>query len=229
MSMPQEPKDESQGRNAPLRSSREAFRVMKRLDIPYQNYIRWQDDRVERRKRDEVPDMISIITFSNSVYTATSTSETALLDTEDEVVLANRGGGYGWHGPGQVLACPVVRLTEGFAVDKMFELLEAPVLRVLSDYGVVPDEPVEGAVPGIMVNGKNISQLALHLDERVTSYGISLNVTCDLSKFDAIDPCGVKGRPVTNLAAEANREVHLDEVVKLLADYTSQAFRTESS
>lgn len=197
---------------------------MERADIPYQDYIEWQDQRVERRKRDEVYDAVSVITFANSVYTATDSSETLDIGTEDDVVPALRGGGYGWHGPGQVLACPVIRLGEGFSIDELFSTLEAPVRQVLRDYGVTPDEPVEGDVPGIMVNGLNIAQVALHLDGHVTSYGISLNVTCDLTKFDVIDPCGIKGRRMTNLAEEANREVDLGEVFRLMVKYVGEAF-----
>lgn len=202
--------------------------VIKRLDIPYEDYIALQTELVEKRKRNEISDLVSVMTFSNSVYTAPDPTKPELIDLNEIVLSAQRGGDDSWHGPGQIIVAPIVRIAEGLHIREFTELLEAPVRRLLEHYGVVPDQHVEGDFPGIQVDGRKIAQLGLHLDERVTSYGIAFNVTCDLSKFDAIDLCGVEDCAVTNLVNETTRDVDLNEVIQLLSKLVEEVFQYQN-
>lgn len=202
--------------------------VVTRIDIPYEEYIALQTELVEQRKRDEISDLVSVMTFSNSVYTTPSPKAPEAIDIDAIILSAKRGGDDTWHGPGQIIIAPIVRLVEGINTREFTELLEAPVRRLLEHYDVVPDQHVEGDFPGIQVDGRKIAQLGLNLDERVTSYGIAFNVTCDLSKFDAIDLCGIEDCAVTNLASETTRDVDLNEVIQLLSKFVEEVFQYQN-
>lgn len=202
--------------------------VVNRIDIPYEEYIALQTDLVEKRKRDEISDLVSVMTFSNSVYTTPSSKAPEAIDLDAIILSTQRGGDDTWHGPGQIIVAPIVRLVEGLHIREFTDLLEAPVRRLLEHYGVVPDQHVEGDFPGIQVDGRKIAQLGLNLDERVTSYGLAFNVTCDLSKFEAIDLCGIKDCSVTNLANESSIPVVLDDVIRTLSKLVEETFQYQN-
>lgn len=206
----------------------EMTQVVNRIDIPYEKYIALQTDLVEKRKRDETSDLVSVMTFSNSVYTTPSAKVPEAIDIDAIILSAQRGGDDTWHGPGQIIVAPIVRIVEGLHIREFTELLEAPVRRLLEHYGVTPDQHVEGDFPGIQVEGRKIAQLGLNLDERVTSYGIAFNVTCDLTKFDAIDLCGIKDCAVTSLANETNLHVDLHEVIRVLSKLVEETFQYQN-
>lgn len=209
-----------------LASSRPTM-IVERLDVPYEDYIDWQTEQIEKRKRDEVPDTVSVMTFSDSVYTAPDDGRPQRVDLEEVILKARRGGDETWHGPGQIIVAPVVKLADDFRARDLMEILEGPIRRVLAQYGVTPDSNKADDFPGIQVEGRKIAQLGLFLDERVTSYGIAFNVTCDLSKFSAIDLCGIENCAVTNLQQEANRPFALDEVVDRVYRQVEEAFQYE--
>lgn len=205
------------------------IRVVKWKDVLYQDYINWQSEQVQKRKKSRAVDVVSVLTFSKSVYTTPDDGRPVLIDIEDTIMTAKRGGDDSWHGPGQIVVSPVVKLMEGFHVRDLTNILEAPVRRILEEYGVTPDEHSEDDFPGITVEGRKIAQVGLHLDELVTSYGIAFNVTCDLSKFEAINLCGIENCEVTNLAEETDRPVDLDEVLSLMIKYVEEVFLDEES
>lgn len=209
-----------------LESSQQTL-VIEQRNVPYEEYIAWQTDRVEKRKRDEVPDTVSVVTFSDSVYTAPDDGTPRRIDLDEVILTAKRGGGETWHGPGQIIVSPVVRLAPDFRVRDLTDILEGPIRKVLAMYGVTPDPHSEGDFPGIQVEGRKIAQIGLFLDERVTSYGVAFNVTCDLTNFSAIDLCGVENCSVTNLSEEADRAVDLLEVFGLLRSEVEKAFLYE--
>lgn len=208
-------------------SSSRPTQILKRLDVRYQDYIHWQTEQIEKRKRDEVPDTVSVMTFSNSVYTTPDNGRPKRIDLDDEFLTAKRGGDDTWHGPGQIIVAPVVKLVDGFRVKDLMTVLEGPIRRVLGQYDVTPDQHADGDFPGIQVQGRKIAQLGLFLDERVTSYGLAFNVNCDLSKFSAIDLCGIENCAVTNLLEEANRSFTTEEVVDRVLKQVGEAFQYE--
>lgn len=211
----------------PILDSSSETLVIERRGIPYEDYIAWQTEQIELRKADQVPDTVSVMEFSNSVYTTPDNNSPKPIDLEEVILLAKRGGEDTWHGPGQLIIAPVVRLAENYLIKDVMDCLEGPVRSVLEAYGVVPDEHAEGDFPGVTVGGRKIAQIGLFLDGRVTSYGLAFNVTCDLTNFDAIDLCGIENCAVTNLASETSNHVDLNEVFDLLSAHTAHAFHYE--
>jgi len=121
-----------------------------------------------------------------------------------ELVQSDRGGDITFHGPGQVVAYPIVRLNDhGLSVGGYVRSLERAVIATLGDFGlnarrdesavgVWVDDPATGAVAKICAIGVRIRR-------GVSLHGLALNVTTDLNYFNLIVPCGLTGRPVTSV------------------------------
>jgi lipoate-protein ligase B len=116
-----------------------------------------------------------------------------------EVVQSDRGGDITFHGPGQLVAYPIVRLNDHrLSVGGYVRALENAVIDTLATFGVVARRE-QGAV-GIWVDDAKVCAIGVRVRRGVTLHGLALNVTTDVRYFNLIVPCGLTGRPVTSLA-----------------------------
>ena len=120
-----------------------------------------------------------------------------------EVVQSDRGGDITFHGPGQLVAYPVVRLNNhGLSVGGYVHGLEEVVIETLADFGVVrPPGPFRGRRLGRRRRGDlaKVCAIGVRIRRGVSLHGLALNVDTDLSYFNLIVPCGLAGRQVTSL------------------------------
>ena len=132
-----------------------------------------------------------------------------------EVHDIERGGGATYHGPGQLVAYPILDLR---ALDedvvRFMRALEESILRTVADFGITGSR--RRGFPGVWVGEAKIAAVGVAVKRRVTMHGMALNVTTDLEPFTWINPCGL-GRPVTSLAQTLGREVALAEVADAYA------------
>ncbi|WIA98470.1 MULTISPECIES: lipoyl(octanoyl) transferase LipB [unclassified Curtobacterium] len=163
-----------------------------------------------------------------SVYTAGRRTEPSDLPTDGSpVVEVDRGGRITWHGPGQLVAYPIVRLAEPLDVVAWVRDLEQVLVDAAAAAGVRA-ERVEGR-SGAWVPGPadapyaKVGAIGLHVAEGVTSHGIALNCTNALDAYRAIVPCGIADAGVTTLSAAAGRTVTVDEVAGVVADRVQHA------
>lgn len=117
------------------------------------------------------------------------------------VIRIDRGGQITYHGPGQAVVYALVDLTRrGIKVREMVCLLEQAAIDLLATHGIAAAR--RPGAPGVYVpDGAKIAALGLKIKRQGCYHGISLNVDMDLAPFDAIDPCGYRGMPVTSLRA----------------------------
>ncbi len=163
-----------------------------------------------------------------SVYTAGRRTEPTDLPTDGSpVVEVDRGGRITWHGPGQLVVYPIVRLAEPLDVLAWVRDLEQVVIDVAAAVGVAAVR-VAGR-SGAWVPGEDGSDLdkvgaiGLHVAEGVTSHGIAINCTNALDAYAAIVPCGIADAGVTTLSRAAGRPVTVDEVAALVGPRVQQA------
>lgn len=156
------------------------------------------------------------------VYTAGRRTEPEDLPTDGSpVVEVDRGGRITWHGPGQLVAYPIVRLAQPLDVVAWVRDLEQVIIDVAATVGVTA-ERVDGR-SGAWVprpdraNHDKVGAIGLHVAEGVTSHGIAINCTNTLDAYAAIVPCGIADAGVTTLSAAAARRVPVDEVADLVA------------
>ena len=136
-------------------------------------------------------------------------AEHILAPGDIPVIQVDRGGQVTYHGPGQVVAYPLIdigRLELG--VRKLVTGIEQVIIDVLQSYGV-DAQLLEGA-PGVYIDGVKIASLGLRIRKGKSFHGLSFNINMDLEPFQRINPCGYEGLQVTNLSAFT--EVSIREV-----------------
>src|SRR5829696_6329980 len=140
-----------------------------------------------------------------------------------EVFWSDRGGDATFHGPGQIVGYPILRLRVRDTHAYLREL-EGVLIRVLSDYGLEGWHHPE--YTGVWVGENKIAAIGVKFSSGwITSHGFALNVKTDLSWFDRITPCGIREFGVTSLAQELGREVSLADVEEKIVDRFLQTFR----
>ena len=136
-------------------------------------------------------------------------AEHILAPGDIPVIQVDRGGQVTYHGPGQIVAYPLIdigRLELG--VRKLVTGIEQAIIDVLQYYGV-DAQLLEGA-PGVYIDGVKIASLGLRIRKGKSFHGLSFNINMDLEPFQRINPCGYEGLQVTNLSAFT--EVSIREV-----------------
>ena len=176
---------------------------------PYRQVWARQLELVEMRQRDEVPDTLLLVEHPH-VFTLGRRREShqnVLAPGDVEVVEIERGGDVTYHGPGQLVAYPIVLLREGERdLHAFLRNLEEAVIRTCARARVTADrEPGKTGVWMTNVDGarKKLCSMGIACRKWVTFHGLALNVTTDLSYFARINPCGFEASVMTSLAAEA--------------------------
>lgn len=164
-----------------------------------------------------------------SVYTAGRRTEPSDLPSDGSAVVeVDRGGRITWHGPGQLVAYPIVRLAQPLDVVAWVRDLEQVLLDAAAGVGVTA-ERVEGR-SGAWVprpdraNHDKVGAIGLHVAEGVTSHGIAINCDNALDAYAAIVPCGIADAWVTTLSRAVGRPVPVEEVATLVAQGVQAAF-----
>ncbi len=197
---------------------------------PYAEAWDLQRDLARRRKNDEVPDTF-ILCEHPPVYTVgraakdganLGAGEEYLRSLGAEVFWSDRGGDATFHGPGQIVGYPILRLkdrdTHGY-----LRGLEDVLIRALAEYGVQGWHHPE--YTGVWVGKKKIAAIGVKFSSGwIASHGFALNVKTDLSWFDRITPCGIRKFGVTSLARELGCEVSLDDVEEKIVAHFLRAF-----
>ena len=146
-------------------------------------------------------------------------AEHVLAPGDIPVVQVDRGGQVTYHGPGQIVAYPLVDIRrKGIGVRDFVNRIEESIIRVLAQYGV-HGERIDGA-PGIYVRGAKVASLGLRVRRGCSFHGLAFNIDMDLEPFQRINPCGYAGLQVTQLTAlaDANLEHVQDQLVSSLAE-----------
>ena len=141
----------------------------------------------------------------------------------------NRGGDITYHGPGQLVAYPILDLDQYFTdIHKYLRFLEEAVIKTCAEFGVEAGR-IDG-LTGVWVEidsgpqARKICAFGVKASRWVTMHGLAFNVDSDLDFFDLIVPCGIKDKGVTSLTREVGRKVSLSEVKPRLKKYLQELF-----
>lgn len=136
------------------------------------------------------------------------------------VIDVDRGGKITWHGPGQLVGYPIVRLPDPIDVVAHVRRIEAMLIDVCAELGMATTR-IEGR-SGVWIAAddrgpdRKVAAIGIRVTERVTMHGFALNCDCDLSWFDRIVPCGIKDAEVTSLSQELGRDVTVAEALPIV-------------
>ena len=199
--------------------------------IGYGPALELQQQLIAGRKQGTVPDQLlllehpHVITLGRNGQLANVLASEEILDRAGiSFFPTDRGGDVTYHGPGQLVAYPILDLREWKRdVGAYVRAVEQTVIDTLADYGIAA-----GRIPkltGVWVDGRKIAAIGVHISRWVTSHGLALNVSTDLSYFQYIVPCGLT-KPVTSMAQLGCRAT-LEEVSRDLAAHFGRVFDCE--
>lgn len=199
-----------------------------RLD--YQEALAWQRRLVEARVTDEVGDVL-IVCEHDPVYTAgrhADLARTLVGDTDVPVVEVERGGDVTYHGPGQVVVYPILKLAHRKAARSHVDALVNACVATATSFGLTAH--ADRRRPGVWVGNDKLAAVGVRVQRGVTSHGLAFNVACDLDEFTGgIVPCGLADAGVCSLASlgvEASMEDVRDRLVSRLGEYLDRTVRS---
>jgi lipoyl(octanoyl) transferase len=164
------------------------------------------------------PDTVILLEHP-SVYTAGKRTEPDERPTDGTPVIdVDRGGKITWHGPGQLVGYPILRLSEPIDVVGYVRLLEGILIDVLADLGIT-GERVQGR-SGVWIRGvqrdEKIGAIGIRVAEGVTMHGFALNCSNGFEAYDAIVACGIRDAGITSISRVLGRTVTPQDVAPLV-------------
>ena len=166
------------------------------------------------------PDTVLLLEHP-SVYTAGKRTEPYERPTDGTPVIdVDRGGKITWHGPGQLVGYPIVRLADPVDVVAYVRRLEGMLIAILAEFGI-PGQRVEGRSGVWLVDearptGDKIAAIGIRVAEGVTMHGFSLNCSNSFDAYDTIVACGLADAGVTSISREIGRTVTPSDVAPLV-------------
>lgn len=168
-----------------------------------------------------LPDTVLLLEHQ-SVYTAGRRTEDFERPFDGTpVVDVDRGGKITWHGPGQLVGYPIVRLPDPIDVIAHVRRIETMLIEVCAEFGVTTSQ-VKGR-SGVWVTAddrgpdRKIAAIGIRVTQGVTMHGFALNCDNDLVWFDRIVPCGIRDAEVTTLSQETGRSITVAEVLPVVS------------
>ena len=205
--------------------------VVRRLGrVPYGRGLELQAELVAERQAGRIPDQLLLLEH-DPVFTLgrNARQENVLFPPEAlrargfEVFETGRGGDVTYHGPGQLVGYPILELPpERRDVHRYVRDLEELLIRTCADYGLAARR-VEG-LTGAWLGEQKVGAIGVRIARWVTSHGFALNVGTDLSAFDLIVPCGIRGRGVTSLERAIGRPLQIEDVMGRLTVHFAALF-----
>ena len=167
-----------------------------------------------------------------SVYTAGRRTDDAERPADGTPVIdVDRGGRITWHGPGQLVGYPIVKLQKPTELVGFVREIESALLRVCADLGITALR-IEGR-SGVWVKDdrgdRKVAAIGIRVAQGVTMHGFALNVNPDLTAFGQIVPCGIADADVTSLETELGRAITIDEVAPLLERHIFESLKKVSA
>jgi lipoyl(octanoyl) transferase len=179
---------------------------------------------IQRQLHQEVVDQISASSLLLLQHPPVFTAGRRTLDSErpidgSKVIDVDRGGKITFHGPGQIVGYPIVKLKKPNDVVGFVRELEKALIQICQDFNIKGQTYCERS--GVWVRDergdRKIAAIGIRVAKGVTMHGFALNVNPDLGFFDRIIPCGIADAQVTSMEKELNRSISLEQVQEVVA------------
>ena len=230
----------------------------------YREMLEFQEQAVEGRRSGQIGDTVLLLEHPSTYTLGRRTAPGEIGDPElhraagVEICETPRGGGVTWHGPGQLVAYPIVDLrgigsqpggASRVDVAGFVAALEAAMATTLAEWGVearpidgltgiwtgapgaIPEDPNADSVAGEIARGeiRKIGSIGLKVSRGITSHGISLNLHCEVEPFERVTACGIEGCRVTSVLLETGHAPSPQEAGEVFAITLSSALSLEPS
>ncbi len=191
---------------------------------------------IQRRLHQEVVDQLSANSLLLLQHLPVFTAGRRTLDSErpidgSKVIDVDRGGKITFHGPGQIVGYPIVKLKKPNDVVGFVRQIERALIQICQDFNIEGQTYCERS--GVWIRDergdRKIAAIGIRVAKGVTMHGFALNVNPDLSYFDRIIPCGIADAQVTSMERELNQSIALEEVLEVVEARMKQALTQVSA
>jgi lipoate-protein ligase B len=198
--------------------------------LPYTPAFSLQEKVLEARMDGHLPPTIILQENPPTFTLGRSGSESNILATPDELaargielINVNRGGDVTYHGPGQLIASPLLYLGDvDLNANQYMHRIEDVMIAVLAEFGLQAVKREQ--YPGVWLGEAKVGAVGIGVRHGYTFHGMSLNINLDLSPFNLINPCGVVAMPVTSMQAALGHPVSILAVKTVLRQSLSATF-----
>jgi lipoyl(octanoyl) transferase len=199
------------------------LRVIRAGLVPYEAAWAQQRDIHGQVVKGTAPDTVLLLEHP-PVYTAGRRTEAAERPLDGTPVIdVDRGGKITWHGPGQLVGYPILRLADPIDVVAYVRRMEDMLIAVCADLGVAAGQVAgrSGVWMAADERGpeRKIAAIGIRVAQGVTLHGFALNCDADLTAFDRIVPCGIRDAGVTSLSRELGRDVSVDDALPVVEQH----------
>ena len=176
--------------------------------VKYEDAISFMEDRLKDIDLKKVDDLIWVLEHDHIYTSGTSYNENEIIDKSINIIKTNRGGKITYHGPGQLICYFVIDLKKGKKdIRKFISVIEKSIIETLNLYDIETFADKENI--GIWYNDnstiKKVAAIGVRVSKWIAYHGFSININNDLKKYDAIIPCGIKDKGITNLKQIKNQ------------------------
>jgi lipoyl(octanoyl) transferase len=201
--------------------------------LDYAEALRLQKKLQSQRVRGEIGDIVlllehpPVLTMGRSAKAQHVLAPRELLEARGiQVHEVGRGGDVTYHGPGQLVAYPIIDLKpDRKDVRKYVASLEESMIRTCADFGLAAGR-VQG-LNGAWIAERKVGAVGVRISRWVTMHGLALNVSSELRQFEMIVPCGIQDKGVTSLSAELGRTVQVADAVEPLARHFAELYEAD--
>lgn len=207
------------------------LKVLRLGTVPYAEGLDLQDELVKQRRMGAVPDTLVLLEHPHVITLGSGSDPSHVLVDEDqrsrlgiELFEAGRGGDVTYHGPGQLVAYPILDLKpDRKDLHRYLRDLESVLIALAGEYGVEAYRSEAGT--GVWTGSGKLAAIGIRVSSGwITSHGLALNVGADLSYFETIVPCGIAGGGVTSLERELGSRPDPSEVAERLVRHFAAVF-----
>ena len=191
--------------------------------VKYEEALRLMEERLLQIDQKKTKDLIWVLEHEN-IYTAgTSYKENEILDKSINIFKTNRGGKITYHGPGQLVCYFVIDLKKiKKDIRNFISIIEKTIIDSLKSYNINTFSDKENI--GIWYDDnseiKKVAAIGVRVSKWIAYHGFSINIDNDLKKYDAIIPCGVKDKGITNLKT-INNQSYADLKDRIIKNFIS--------
>lgn len=181
--------------------------------VSYSEGLSLQEDLVNRRFAGEIEDTVLLLEH-DPVYTIGRTRDRSSLRDPDTlphpVVETNRGGQATFHGPGQLVGYLILDLSDyGRDLHTYLREIESFLIDFTSLFGIRSDR--RDGLTGVWIENRKLASIGVGVRKWITMHGFGLNVSRDLTGYDAITPCGISDVIMTSLSLEADQDISVEQ------------------
>ena len=199
--------------------------------VSYAEALALQESLVERRKRDEIEDQFLLLEHPHVITLGRAANRANILIDDAsrskmgvELFETGRGGDVTYHGPGQLVGYPILKLMPGRQdIRRYVRDLQEVLIRTARDFGIEA-EPRGGEFVGVWVGEEKLGAIGIRISRWVTMHGFAFNVTTSLNYFQLIVPCGIRGHGVTSLEKLLGHPVEMEAVAHSAARHFGEIF-----